>query len=243
MPATLRNGSLGFDVAVLQVHLNIKAPPSPKLKVDGAFGPRTQAAVAAFQRGKGLTPDGVVGLQTHAAMTQGLALQTVNHNVTHMAQPTPTTCWATSTAMMICSTVAAVRARTPADMVASDGGLLNSSESQQAVVTGTRYGNLHGLSCHPPMSWNVASLVAALRRSPLMFDMLWKSAEYAKGSGSPGHMVVASAVVSDNAPAGTGTHLLILDPWPPNVGKLYWVEYQQWIREVPTRTYRVFERR
>lgn len=242
MPATIRNGSRGFDVAVVQVQLNAKVSPSPGLKVDGAFGPNTQAAVISFQRTAGLSPDGIVGPQTHAALAQGLTLSTANHNVTHIAQPTPTTCWAASTAMMTRSTVAAVRAKTPADMIAPDGGLRNSSGSDQAVVTGTRYGNIHGLRCHAPMSWSVSALVNALRQSPLMLDMLWNSSEYAQGSGSPGHMVVISAVVSDNNPSGAGTHLLVLDPWPPGVGKISWAEYRTWINEVPTRTYRVFNR-
>lgn len=242
MPATLRNGSRGFDVAVVQTQLNTRSSPSPGLDVDGAFGHFTQAAVVAFQRWAGLTPDGIVGLRTHAALAQGLTLGTANHGVTHIKQPTPTTCWAASTAMMTRSTVAAVRAKTPPNMIAADGGLLNSSESDQAVVTGTRYGNVHGLRCHAPMCWSVAALVDALRRSPLMFDMLWSSTEYTAGRGSPGHMIVVSAVVSDNNPSGSGTHLLVLDPWPPNVGKTSWVEYRAWINEVPTRTYRVFQR-
>lgn len=242
MVTTLRIGSRGFDVVVLQVQLNVKNPPNLKLKVDGVFGMNTQAAVIAFQRRMALKPDGVVGPLTHAALANGLTLSTANHNVTHIAQPTSTTCWAASTAMMTRSTVAAVRAKTPADMIASDGGLLNSSGDDQAVVTGTRYGNIHGLRCHAPMSWSVPALCMALRQSPLMFDMLWNSAEYAQGKGSPGHMIVISSVVSDGNPSGNGTYLLVLDPWPPNTGKISWVEYNQWINEVPTRTYRVFDR-
>ncbi|MEI7698367.1 MAG: peptidoglycan-binding protein [Planctomycetia bacterium] len=242
MPTTLRNGSRGFDVAVVQVQLNAKDSSVPKLRVDGAFGPVTQAAVVSFQRRAGLSPDGIVGPSTHAALAQGLMLSIANHNVTHIAQPTPTTCWAASTAMMTRSTVAAIRAKTPADMIAADGGLRNSSESDQAVVTGTRYGSVHGLRCHAPMSWSVSALVGILRQSPIMLDMLWKSSEYAQGSGSPGHMIVISAVVSDNNPSGIGTHLLVLDPWPPNIGRLSWVEYRTWINEVPTRTYRIFNR-
>ena len=242
MPQTLRSGSRGFDVAVVQVQLNAKSPAGSKIAVDGAFGPITHAAVVSFQRRSGLSPDGIVGPLTHAALAQGLMLSTAYHTVSHIPQPTPTSCWAASTAMMTRSTVPAVRAKTPADMIAADGGLRNSSESDQAVVTGTRFGSVHGLRCHPPMSWSVAGLVGILRQSPLMLDMLWNSTEYAQGSGSPGHMVVISAVLSDNHAAGKGTHLLILDPWPPNVGKISWVEYQAWINEVPTRTYRVFNR-
>lgn len=72
--------------------------------------------------------------------------------------------------------------------------------------------------------------------------MLWNATDYTAGKGSPGHMVVVSAVVSDNNPDGARTYLLVLDPWPPQQGKVGWVEYQQWMWEVPTRTYRVFER-
>lgn len=243
MHATVRIGSRGFYVAVLQVQLNKKSASSPSLKVDGSFGPLTRAAIIEFQRQAGLTVDGIVGPKTNAALEQGLTLSTTHHSVTHIAQPTQTTCWAASTAMMTKSSVQAVRAMTPADMIASDGGLLNSSESDRAVVTGTRYGNIHGLNCYAPMSWSVGALVSTLMRSPLMFDMLWNSSEYVQGHGSPGHMIVVSAVVSDNNPTGNGTYLLVLDPWPPNLGKISWVEYQHWMRDVPTRTYRVYERR
>jgi hypothetical protein len=241
MPETLRVGSLGFDVALLQLQLNLKALPSPNLAVDGSFGSLTHAAVVAFQRRAGLTPDGVVGPLTHGALAQGLSLTAVNHGVHHIAQPTPTTCWAAATAMVTHSSVASVQAKTPAQMIAADGGLLNSSESDQAVVTGARYGAIHGLRCNAPMSWSVGGLVNLLRQGPLMLDMLWNTSNYARGNGSPGHMVVVSAVVSDNNPQGDRTHLLVLDPWPPNKGKLDWVEYGRWMQEVPTRTYRIFE--
>lgn len=242
MPTTLRNGSRGFEVVVLQVQLNTKIKPLPKLKVDGSFGPKTQAAVIAFQKQARLSPDGVVGPITHAALAQGLTISSANHNVSHIPQPTPTTCWAASTAMMTRSTVPAVIGKTPPSMIASDGGLLNSSETDQAIVTGTRYGAVHGLRCHPPMSWGVNALVGAVQRSPLMFDMLWRAQDYTAGKGSPGHMVVVSAVVSDNAATGDGTYLLVLDPWPPHRGRISWVEYQAWMNDVPTRTYRTFER-
>lgn len=242
MPSTVRLGSRGFDVALVQLQLNLKGTPSPRLVVDGVFGPLTHAAVTAFQRKSCLSPDGVAGPRTHAELARGLTLSTAHHAVNHIAQPTPTTCWAASTAMMTRSTVPAVQARTPRDMIAADGSLLNSSGSDQAVVSGTRYGACHGLRCHAPMSWTVASLVAALRRSPLMFDMLWRSNEYAQGAASPGHMIVVSALISDNQPAGAGTYLHVLDPLPPHRGKVSWEAYGRWINEVPTRTYRVFER-
>lgn len=56
----LRRGSSGAEVKILQSHLGIAA--------DGAFGPGTENAVRAFQRSRGLTPDGVVGAQTWGAL-------------------------------------------------------------------------------------------------------------------------------------------------------------------------------
>jgi hypothetical protein len=58
---TLRQGSSGNDVAYLQKLLGI-APQ------DGKFGPNTLKAVVAFQKSKGLTPDGVVGRNTWTAL-------------------------------------------------------------------------------------------------------------------------------------------------------------------------------
>ncbi len=61
----LRRGSSGPNVVVLQVALNRISqnyPAIPKIPTaDGIFGSRTEAAVVAFQRIFGLTPDGVVG--------------------------------------------------------------------------------------------------------------------------------------------------------------------------------------
>lgn len=239
---TLRRGSRGLEVAKVQVGLDIWGVPAEDLVVDGIFGPRTEEAVIAFQRKSHLRPDGVVGSDTQAALAKVAVLTSTVHRLQQLAQPTQTTCWATSTAMMISAPIAAVRARTPPDMIGDDGGLLNSSESDQGIVSGTRYGALFSLRCYAPMSWTVGSLLNRLRRGPLMFDTLWNATEYVKGHASPGHMIVAVGYITDGKPDGSGTYLLIHDPWPPLVGKKYWVEFSDWIAEVPTRTYRVFER-
>ena len=66
MPQTLRLGSTGALVSLLQAALNRWGAA---LTIDGQFGPATQAAVRQFQRAYGIAPDGVVGPNTHRALT------------------------------------------------------------------------------------------------------------------------------------------------------------------------------
>ncbi len=143
--------------------------------------------------------------------------------------------------MMTKSTVPIVVAKTPPDMIAPGGGLRNSSGSDQAIVTGTRYGRIHGLRCNAPMSWSVDTLKQALARGPIMFDMLWNVSDYTAGRGSPGHMIVVVGMRGDGEADGLGTTLRIHDPWAHNRGKKYSKGYAKWVVELPTMTYRVFE--
>ena len=53
---TLKNGSKGEEVKLLQSKLGITA--------DGVFGPKTEAAVKKFQAANGLIADGIVGAKT-----------------------------------------------------------------------------------------------------------------------------------------------------------------------------------
>ncbi len=70
-PGTLREGNREDGVVVLQYMLSLLDrfyPDLPPLSQDGVFGPRTTAAVIAFQRKEGLVPDGVVGVTTWNAI-------------------------------------------------------------------------------------------------------------------------------------------------------------------------------
>jgi len=64
--ATVKKGSKGADVKALQTALNAIGYNCGA--VDGDFGAKTDAAVRAFQRAKGLTVDGIVGPKTWAAL-------------------------------------------------------------------------------------------------------------------------------------------------------------------------------
>jgi len=69
----LRVGSRGDNVRFIQNALNSlrSAYPSlPAVSADGIFGPQTEAAVIAFQRMFGLTPDGIIGPVTWNAIME-----------------------------------------------------------------------------------------------------------------------------------------------------------------------------
>ncbi|GAB1544430.1 hypothetical protein NUACC21_71060 [Scytonema sp. NUACC21] len=63
---TLNNGSSGVAVKVLQRLLMFQSISVPRLflKIDGIFGAATDAAVKDFQKSRGLSVDGIVGLKT-----------------------------------------------------------------------------------------------------------------------------------------------------------------------------------
>ncbi len=67
---TLRLGMSGTDVMEIQAMLQkIGYNPGP---IDGIFGPQMQQAVILFQKGHGLTPDGIIGPVTYGAMQRYL---------------------------------------------------------------------------------------------------------------------------------------------------------------------------
>jgi hypothetical protein len=68
---TLRAGDDGPAVRTLQRALRRLGFAAGSL--DGVFGAKTEAAVTAFQRAHGLTPDGVVGAATARALNRALA--------------------------------------------------------------------------------------------------------------------------------------------------------------------------
>lgn len=67
---TSTRGSVRKLQAMLNVHLG-----GADLRVDGGFGPKTDAAVRRFQQARGLGVDGIVGPKTWGALAGGLATQ------------------------------------------------------------------------------------------------------------------------------------------------------------------------
>jgi hypothetical protein len=87
-------GEHGKRVSDLQSRLNALGF-KPPLKVDGIFGPKTLAAVRAFQKSHGLRVDGLVGPKTTAALrtrhpaAQHTPAHTAPHPAVHSAPKKP----------------------------------------------------------------------------------------------------------------------------------------------------------
>ena len=71
---TLKSGSTRSAVKTAQADLNNF---HYGLKVDGAFGPATRAAVVAFQKSHGLVADGIIGPATWAKLAPAASVQPV----------------------------------------------------------------------------------------------------------------------------------------------------------------------
>ena len=144
MAINLRIGSRGPEVKKLQEALNAKLVPSPKLVPDGSFGNLTLQAVRRFQAANWLVVDGEAGQCTQNAAFGTEGYTPILHTVPFLPQQTPSTCWAASTAMMNRSNEATVIAITPPDLIASDGGLKNFSNTTDPMTGPGRFAAAQG---------------------------------------------------------------------------------------------------
>ncbi|MCP4857141.1 MAG: hypothetical protein GY903_21880 [Fuerstiella sp.] len=62
-------GDFGEIVEALQRTLNARLDPSPRLSIDGDFGPATQAALIRFQESKKLQPTGIAGPESWKSLS------------------------------------------------------------------------------------------------------------------------------------------------------------------------------
>jgi peptidoglycan hydrolase-like protein with peptidoglycan-binding domain len=75
-PTSVATSGGNTSTAAIQARLNALGA-SPALVVDGISGPKTLAAIKAFQSSHGITPDGIVGPITLAALGMGGTTQPV----------------------------------------------------------------------------------------------------------------------------------------------------------------------
>ncbi|WP_280809362.1 peptidoglycan-binding protein [Variovorax boronicumulans] len=234
---TLRQGSRGADVRRLQEALNRKLQPGPALVIDGDYGPFTRMAVRRLQAANWLVEDGEAGPCTQNLVFGNEGRTPILHPVALIPQPAPALCWAAATAMITRSTVQAVVTRTPAELIAGDGGLRTFADADDAMTADALFASAHGMALQPAASWTVCTLRTALQGGLLMFDLRWGPKGYAAGAGSPGHMVVVAGIRGDG---DAGTTLRILDPWPPGKGARCSLNHARWSRQVDGNTCRVF---
>lgn len=65
---TLKRGKKGSEVKALQILLIGWGFSCGSYGADSSFGPATEAAVRRFQKDRGLTIDGIVGVKTWSAL-------------------------------------------------------------------------------------------------------------------------------------------------------------------------------
>ncbi len=200
----LRQGSRGFKVEFLQRLLNKAATREraggTPLRVDGIFGPLTDAAVRAFQgRHRPLVVDGIAGPQTWNALA--LRSEGEHARVILFGQPTGTSCWSAAATMILGNQSVAPGSAT----LGPGGGLSGTMADHEAFARGLGWRMLN----HSP---GVQEMVDLVRRTPV-----WIRA----GGANWAHAVVLSAVYSDGDPRGDGTMFRIHDPWPIGTGRIY----------------------
>lgn len=83
---TLKRGSKGEYVTLLQTKLANLGYDLGSCGVDGEYGKATEAAVKKFQKDHGLTADGVTGKKTWAALQDGTPMQYYTVIVSHLSE-------------------------------------------------------------------------------------------------------------------------------------------------------------
>lgn len=241
----LKKGSKGDEVTELQNLLNYRLKPSPGLVVDGKFGPATDAAVRRFQSSKWLVIDGCVGPCTWSALYEAEEY-VVYHAIKLVPQPTTSTCWAASTAMLKGIPISTVLQHNQG--LFGKNGLPNDSEFTDPLRM-KHYAAHNNLGLILGQSWTARGFANLMKsKGPLMLNILWNPAGYVTPDpndpsqylGSSGHMVVAHGIRGDGTEIGST--LRISDPWPPGVGKAASFSYLSWMEQHLTGTYQILHR-
>ncbi len=221
----LKRGSKGPEVGLLRRLLNTKSRPSPRLpeanmfgaRYNGAmneinFGPKTDAAVRAFQRFARLKDDGDVGPLTWRAL--GITID-IDKSVTLASQPSDDTCYAAAASMLLGPS--ASRSWEPGP--APPGTALDDHWAQE-------FSSQFGWTLQYGVSPMPSMLAGFLGRGAF-----WIAGNLPFPSGLSYHAVVIGAMWGDGT--AEGTMILIYDPWPPNRGEIYGIILGDYTRTAP----------
>ncbi len=209
-------GSRGYFVQLLQRLLN-KAGASPRLRPDGDWGPRTDAA---FGRAVGATSTNVQGLQTNAVIWRNLGLTVeLDHPVQLHPQPTDMTCWSASMTML---TGLAQSMGSGSGTTGMDGSL---DPSDANVAAFARSHGKRIVSSHQSLA--VPTLISILRNGPAMICGWGPNQRRPDGTHAPawGHVSVLSGIWSTGDGDGMTTLFRVHDPWPPHTGRVWYDFY------------------
>ena len=230
-----RVGSRGEEIKRIQEALATNTTFG-RLAIDGIFGRYTSEAVKQFQKDNWLVVDGIVGPCTLAALL-GTEAYHILHPITLVPQGTSTTCWLATIQML--SRKSIPLSDIPDDLLGSDGGLLNDSESLQPRHT-QRIADLFNFRLFYPQSYDPMGLANILSTGPVASHILWDMDGYLSGAGSSGHFVIIAGIRGDGT--AEGTTVRIYDPWPVNIGNIRSVNYARLLKETPGQTYQLMQR-
>lgn len=212
----LRIGDTGADVMFAQLlhnnhDLTLRAP---RLREDGVFGPRTQAAIQRFQTlalpalgpGGAIMPNtplrpGVIDAETWRALGAGEA---VEHGVSMIAQYNRNMCWHACMDMLL----GGGRCRyLPAAMLDTSGGR---NHGQLQVAALDQYATmLGGRKVAAPRT--ESALCDLIRSRPAVLTGTWVRA-------GGGHAVVLSGFYRNAACNDWATIVRVHNPWPVGIG-------------------------
>jgi hypothetical protein len=198
----LQQGSWSDQVKLLQRLLNKKRVVTPPLREDGAFGPKTNAAVIAFQTGQHLLVDGIVGPQTWNHL--GIRYD-ITHRVRMFPQWTNTTCWSAAATMILGNMSVG-----PGQAALLGGGLDPSPQNVEL------FARQLGWRMYYPQTWTVSGLGSLLQRKPA-----WAVGGGRSLAGGWLHAIVLSGFWSDGDEDASGTMIRIHDPEPVGRGSVY----------------------
>ena len=141
-------------------------------------------------------------------------MSTIQHRVSLYAQPTDMSCWSAAVSMLLENQcVGAGKA------VLNDKGGLGAEEKNIQL-----FAKSYGLRLYFPQTWTVEGLVMLLERGPVA--ML--------GAMPNLHTIVIGGIKGNGTPEGT--ELTIYDPWPPKIGRISLVNYEQLMKQFPFST-------